>query len=202
MSVNIYLIRHGEVEPPKGPNNEPLIYGPDQPLSILGEMQMGYLAESLQSQLPRISVVYTSPAARAVRSARILASGFNVPLIQYSELRPVKYSTLEGWPQAIIEKPEDLFIDESVETADERANRAFKRIISDLMEAEEMGAIVTHEEQIGLIMGRLRKPDSSVPVLDSGIGNGEAIHLVVGPGYVLESKAMVPLGIPRRGIER
>ena len=163
---------------------------------------MEYLLGSLQSQLPRISEVYTSPAARALSSARILALGLNAPLIQYSELRPVRYSTLEGWPQGLIEKPEDLFIDESVEVANERIIKAFEGIVTRLSQAEETGAIVTHDEQIRLIMGRLRKPDSSVPVLDLGIGNGEAIHLVVGLGYVLESEAMVPLGIPRRGVER
>lgn len=34
------------------------------------------------------------------------------------------------------------------------------------------------------------------------IRHGEVLHLVIGPGYVLENEAIVPLGIPKRGIER
>lgn len=189
MNANVYLIRHGEVEPLTGR------YGFDQRLTEGGKRQMKDLTEGFRSQGLRLDWIYASPATSAMESARIFALGLSVPQVIYSELRPVSYPGLEGKPQGMIEGE-----DEPIEAADVRINGAFRRVVDNA--PGETVAFVIDREQIGFIMYGLRNRDSFVSSLDESMGDGQALHLVLGPGYVLESEAIVPLEIPRSGIER
>jgi broad specificity phosphatase PhoE len=66
----------------------------DVPLSELGALQAEALGQALRNR--RICAVYTSPLARARRTAEIVAAGLDVPLTAVHDLRELSLGEWEG----------------------------------------------------------------------------------------------------------
>jgi broad specificity phosphatase PhoE len=73
----------------------------DVPLSPLGERQAEALGVALRRRVREVAAVYTSPLARARRTAEIAAAGLGRPLVAVEDLREL---SLGEW--------EDLTVDE------------------------------------------------------------------------------------------
>jgi broad specificity phosphatase PhoE len=73
----------------------------DVPLSPLGERQAEALGVALRRRVREVAAVYTSPLARARRTAEIAAAGLRRPLVAVEDLREL---SLGEW--------EDLTVDE------------------------------------------------------------------------------------------
>jgi phosphohistidine phosphatase SixA len=76
----LYLVRHGEAE---GQSSRS-----DSPLSAYGTVQMERASKLIRMHSYNIVGIASSPLARAVMSARILASEFNAPLTIEQSLEP------------------------------------------------------------------------------------------------------------------
>ena len=89
--TRIFLIRHGEAEgmPPGA-----FLGQTDLPLSSAGAEKMKAVAETL-SRMP-IAKVYTSPLARCLQSAAILAGSFDLAPIPLDGLKEVALGEWEG----------------------------------------------------------------------------------------------------------
>ena len=66
----------------------------DVALSELGERQAAALGQAIRGR--RIAAVYTSPLARARRTAEIAAGGLDVPLVPVDDLRELSLGDWEG----------------------------------------------------------------------------------------------------------
>jgi broad specificity phosphatase PhoE len=82
--TRFWLIRHGEPA-------EPLL---DVGLSEKGRIQMARVAEHLKAE--PISAIYTTPIARAMESARILAGVHSLPFEVVADLREIDFGDFEG----------------------------------------------------------------------------------------------------------
>ncbi|MBX8639842.1 MAG: histidine phosphatase family protein [Candidatus Thermoplasmatota archaeon] len=77
---SLYLVRHGE--PDAG------VSGPDPPLSEHGRAQIENASKLIRMHSERIAAIASSPLSRAVMSARILASAFNIGFDVEERLEP------------------------------------------------------------------------------------------------------------------
>jgi 2,3-bisphosphoglycerate-dependent phosphoglycerate mutase len=91
---NIILIRHGEVAYPLNERGQRLLYGPDVPLSEVGNNQMNQLAATLRQDGTILDFLFSSPYIRAQQSAKPFMKEFGVPIRTNRNLRDVD---CQGW---------------------------------------------------------------------------------------------------------
>lgn len=89
----VYLVRHGDVENPRG-----VLYGrlPGFGLSHEGRLKIGQLADKFKKSGIEISKIYSSPLARTVQSAEIIGRVLQVPVEINQSLNEVECKFLEG----------------------------------------------------------------------------------------------------------
>jgi broad specificity phosphatase PhoE len=90
-TTDIWLVRHGE---PAFQKPDICCAAPDAGLSELGHSQMAGVAAYLTTK--RIAAIYSSPLARAMESARILASVSGCPVEAVSDLRELDFGDFAG----------------------------------------------------------------------------------------------------------
>lgn len=71
----LYLVRHAKAEEAK-----PGLRDFDRPLNARGEDQAKQVSKLLQQQAEKVEVILSSPAARALSTAKIIAQGIHYPL--------------------------------------------------------------------------------------------------------------------------
>ncbi len=107
--LDLYLIRHAESEM----NNLPLIGGRsgNSPLSARGNLQAILVGGRLRYESIFFNEVYSSPAVRAVKTAKEACKMIDYPLdkiVQYAELDELSMGDWEGKPRVEIYTPEML----------------------------------------------------------------------------------------------
>ncbi len=145
--LRLYLIRHAET----GQNRDGVVQGrADNPLSELGLMQAGALADTLSGE--GLSAVYASPLQRAQQTAAAIAVRQGLPVLTEPDLIEMDIGEMEGLtgPQLRERHPEFLKAwmsdqaggicmpgGESLEQVQSRAGAAVDRI----MAATQAGAV-------------------------------------------------------------
>lgn len=165
--TTIYLIRHGEVNNPKG-----IIYGRsvDVSLSEAGVDQVKDCAQRLREKGVEPSAIYTSPMRRAVQTARELARVFDqVTIVEEEDLQETGSQGLESktldWVETI---GGDLYSylgdDYSIEGPEVIVQRML-RAISKFIRKHEGKTIfvVSHGDPIAFTMWRLLNPRGELP---------------------------------------
>lgn len=200
MNPSVLLIRHGDVKRAVSSSGEQLVYGPNQPLSDMGNYQLQSLGKKLsETTLP--SRIYTSPTLRAVQSASLLQEALpNHPLIIEREGLRAAYTP--QWNEQPINElvgaGGDLFAknpklpDVEGETVDQAYNRAINEFTTiQKNHPDETVAIITHGEIIGMIQHYLRVGKEGQIGQDATIDKGEALTLKFTPeGKILESRVI------------
>jgi phosphohistidine phosphatase len=74
MSMNLYIMRHGEALPTGGAIQEDA----QRPLSALGKTQVQGVAEGLRRRRLQLTAVFSSPLVRAQETAQIIAQVMNM----------------------------------------------------------------------------------------------------------------------------
>ncbi|MDX1958709.1 MAG: histidine phosphatase family protein [Leptospiraceae bacterium] len=94
MIKNLYLVRHGETEF----NEQGIIQGGglDSPLTAKGVLQAERLASYLKNNNFIPEKILSSPQERAFNTARILASGLNIPIELDNLLKEIDCGSFEG----------------------------------------------------------------------------------------------------------
>ena len=95
--MKLLIVRHGQA----GDRDEFAATGqPDdlRPLTKEGVREMKGVAAALRRIVPAIDTLATSPLLRARQTADVLASKYEVPIIETDALRAeARYEELEGW---------------------------------------------------------------------------------------------------------
>lgn len=185
MITEVYIIRHGSVDLLLNSNGQPLLYGPDASLGMVGEQQMRSLGKNLHALGISVDTVYASPLPRGRQSAAILSCEIgNPPIVVKDGLRATSYPSLEGKPLSEIEQlGEDFFVDEPLADVDARITKVFREIVH-----ESRGGtigIVTHEDEIGVLLHRLHHPESGQAGIETAVPNGQAYRLLVDSSFRL-----------------
>lgn len=200
-TTTVYLIRHGEVDFPKGPNGEDLIYDEEAVLNSNGERQMRSLGISLIDQGIKLSVIYTSDIKRAHQSAQILGDEFSyhVPVVDIPGFRAKAYPDWERRPvKELLETGVELFFHEgpgieTVKEASERLSQAYREIVR--KNRGRIVAVISHEDEIRAIMHMFAPFHTEAP------GNGEGFRLTVSPEGEILDYEQVRVETSARGVE-
>jgi broad specificity phosphatase PhoE len=150
----------------------------DVPLSPLGERQAEALGRALRRRVREVAAVYTSPLARARRTAEIAAAGLGRPLVAVADLREV---SLGEW--------EDLTVDE----VRARSGDPFARWVRDPLACPPPGGeplLAVQERVVG-----------AIAAIAAAHADGEEV-LVVCHGGVISAYLAHCLGLPLSGIWR
>src|SRR5262245_46355081 len=99
-AVHLNFVRHGQARADDG------LYGPDTPLSELGQRQARALANHFE-KIKTFTAVYTSPLPRAVETANPLCAALGLQAIVDSRLREFEMRTA---PIEAVEKRPDLVL--------------------------------------------------------------------------------------------
>jgi broad specificity phosphatase PhoE len=165
--MNVYVIRHGDVEYPVDKQGNKLMYHPDTPLSATGRDEMKALACRFQREGIVFDIIYSSPQKRTEEATYILAEALKTPrVIIDHELRDPDIPGWFGVPLYITEDG-DLYAEpprsenqETYEHMIKRLEKAFFRIC-----AQEEGrtlAIVSHGHPIRVLIRRLTHPSERI----------------------------------------
>lgn len=172
MNTYIYLIRHGEVENPKG-----IIYGrlPSYGLSGRGRAEIEQTATFLSTK--SINALYASPLLRAKQTARIIQKRLGLPEVHISkqiiELRTSYqgrlFSSLDALQSEVYLKPLQKS-DETVEQLAKRMLKFVKQLAHDY-EGKHV-AFVTHGDPAMSLQAIIKGWELQFP----SIRRGEYIH--------------------------
>ncbi len=90
---NVFLVRHGDVENPRG-----VLYGrlPGFGLSHEGRLKIGQLADKFKKSGVVISQIYSSPLERTFQTAQIIGEILDVPVDLSASLTEVECDFLQG----------------------------------------------------------------------------------------------------------
>jgi broad specificity phosphatase PhoE len=99
MPTRIYLVRHGATQLTA---EDRFAGSSDVTLSAEGQRQVASLAERLKKD--KLDAIYTSPLARTIETARILASPHGLQPILESCLREIDYGRWEGLTRSEVER--------------------------------------------------------------------------------------------------
>lgn len=99
MPTRIYLVRHGAT---KLTEEDRFAGSSDVALSPEGREQVASLAERLKDD--KVKAIYTSPLARTLETARILASPHGLEPISEASLREIDYGCWEGLRRTDVER--------------------------------------------------------------------------------------------------
>jgi probable phosphoglycerate mutase len=99
MPTRIYLVRHGATQLTQ---EDRFAGSSDVNLSAEGQRQIASLAERLKND--KLDAIYTSPLARTVETARILASPHGLQPILEPSLREIDYGRWEGLTRGEVER--------------------------------------------------------------------------------------------------
>lgn len=99
MPTRIYLVRHGATQLTQ---EDRFAGSADVKLSPEGQGQVASLAERLKND--KLDAIYTSPLARTVETARILASPHGLHPIPEACLREIDYGRWEGLTRSEVER--------------------------------------------------------------------------------------------------
>jgi len=99
MPTRIYLVRHGATQLTE---EDRFAGSSDVNLSAEGQRQVASLAERLRND--KLDAIYTSPLARTVETARILASPHGLQPIPEPCLREIDYGRWEGLTRSEVER--------------------------------------------------------------------------------------------------
>jgi alpha-ribazole phosphatase len=89
--MRMWIIRHGQ-----SVGNQTKIFGRDFELTDQGVSEARWLRDFLSAR--SIETIYSSPLARAMQTAEIIASGNHRKIVEVNALREVDYGDLEGRP--------------------------------------------------------------------------------------------------------
>lgn len=167
MNTTIFLIRHGEPVYSYNERGERLIYGADAELSQIGRNQVQTLCRRMKSYGRGVDIVYTSPFARALQSAKIVSSEFGVSYVEYEELSDIRAS--KAWIGRTMEELAAVHGDGYQEAGDRESLEELARRIkgaSDKIVRENEGqnvAIVGHGDPIRVLIYQLEHPGEPIP---------------------------------------
>jgi broad specificity phosphatase PhoE len=157
-ATTFYFIRHGEIDA----NVQQKWHGStDSLLNDTGQRQAGKMADYFESNISKISMVYTSPLSRTLKTAEALSERVNVPLEHEPDFREFSIGSLEGLPYEILAAEHRMFEHmeadhhysveggESVIEVRDRFLSALTRL-KDKHQGEEI-AIVSHGAAVGIL---------------------------------------------------
>lgn len=168
--MQVYLIRHGEIDNPKG-----VFYGGtvDLQLNTKGEQQISNLGKVLQNQGVLPSAIYTSHLSRAKESGQIFARRFDAPVVGDERLGDNKIPQFAGLTQ---EEKEAKFpgrdeFDSTLEghESKEEVLGRMSLAFGDIVKAHEgkTAFIVSHGDPLRLLLYSLSHPNErEIPALD------------------------------------
>lgn len=165
--MNVYVIRHGDVEYSRDKQGNKLMYSTDTPLSTEGRSQIEALGCRFQREGIALDVIYSSPHKRTEETAHILAEALKIPrVILDPELRNPDIPGWFGTPLYEIERV-DLYAEpprsedqETYEHMIERLEKAFFRICT--QEEGRTLAMVSHGHPIRVLIRSLTHPTEKV----------------------------------------
>jgi broad specificity phosphatase PhoE len=184
--LEIYLTRHGQDED----NKNKIINGRrDKPLTRLGRIQAGMLLRKIRALGIKLDCIYTSPLARALKTAKIIDVGLGLGQpISLDLLVERDYGILTGkfiWeiPQLcsdlLITKKITYFLTpENGETFSQLMSRA-EALLELLREKHSNGKVllVTHSDTGKMIFGAYYKLDWRDVLKMFHFGNAEILYL-------------------------
>jgi len=198
MNTTVYLIRHGEIDNPKG-----ISYGGtlDLPLNSKGRLQMSDLGELLQKEGIRPNVIYTSHLSRAKESGQILAEKFGINVIEDERLGDNRIPRFAGLTQTEKESKfpgRDEFDStlEGHESKEEVLGR-MRSAFDDIVKSQEGKTIfiVSHGDPLKLLLYSLNHfNESEIPSIDDlpQIEKGNAIRTVMEESRMIECEFVSP----------
>lgn len=189
--TTIYLIRHGEIDNPRK-----VFYGRilDLHLNEEGRSRIRKLAQKLKNDNTKIHSIYTSPLARSVESAQIIAEIFdNVPILEEKDLTEVDIPALVGHSASERGEIHAKGIDEYSGKFVERGNESRKQIAERMLRVfhkirkQNKGKVivaVSHGDPIRFLLFRLESLDKPIPSMSElknsdYLKRGEGWRLVV-----------------------
>lgn len=159
----LILVRHGE----SVANRQSIYQGQtyDTPLTALGKRQIRVLSKHLRNC--KIDTIYTSPLKRALETARIIAAGFDTPIITDKNLLEIDHGDWEGktkeevkrlypkilnlWKQA----PEEVVMPNGESLAD--VQKRIHRFLHNLKQTNRAGTflIVAHDTVLRIMIAEV-----------------------------------------------
>jgi 2,3-bisphosphoglycerate-dependent phosphoglycerate mutase len=188
MQKKVIIVRHGDVENPKG-----ILYGRsiEVLLSEKGKSQISSLAEKIASTGIPVKKIHTSTLKRAIQTAEILAQTLSAPIIHNSQLVDIHIPALAGKPveirKRIHEKGTDEYRGRWVKKGNEPVGEIVSRVLTaftQIISAEtEVPLIVSHGDPIIFLLYILENPGKRIPPVGKIIDMGYRIEK--GQGFIL-----------------
>lgn len=203
--MEVFVVRHGAVEPTLDAKGQELIYGPDANMSDVGVSQMQKLGTQLVSEGVTLQAVYRSRYKRAIESTDILKETLHFEsVIPILDLRDVHPNSGEGQPaKELAKRGGDVYASpfsdkqETLVQISQRARKTIRKILKDAQDSKfKTIGVVSHGDLISAIDWGLKHEENptSYEELKSSfyLQKAEACHYVfdrdlhlVGEGRVI-----------------
>ncbi|MBI4009503.1 histidine phosphatase family protein [Candidatus Roizmanbacteria bacterium] len=177
----VYLARHGHTDLPTRADGVQLLYGPNDPLSQQGIVQVDMLADLLSFGKVRFNRIESSPNLRALQTAERISLRLGIPIFRHEGLRAVDVPYYSNQPLALLEADgENVFNvhhegNETLKEYDKRVQRTFHEITS---HREDPVLIVGHGEAIKVLMHRFHHLEGP-PGFGESVDYGRALGLTL-----------------------